>query len=147
MALDNWRGRDPESFGFKADVAAKVLLFSRLEEVSDGACLEEGSVVVRRSGRTQKVLPVDQVPLVGIHNLENVLAEHPILPFVTEHGAVVVRYGHFEQVTEGHPQVAPAVIVPKIGHSKHAARLLSRPLARFVGDMAALGKGEIFFPA
>ncbi len=65
---------DPESFGFKADVAAKVLLFSRLEEVSDGACLEEGRVVVRRSGRTQKVLPVDQVPLVGIHNLENVLA-------------------------------------------------------------------------
>jgi formylmethanofuran dehydrogenase subunit C len=31
--------------------------------------------------------------------------------------------------------------------SRAAARLLSRPLIRFVGDMAALGKGEIFFPA
>jgi formylmethanofuran dehydrogenase subunit C len=31
--------------------------------------------------------------------------------------------------------------------SRAAARLLSRPLARFAGDMAALGKGEIFFPA
>ena len=31
--------------------------------------------------------------------------------------------------------------------SRAAARLLGRPLARFAGDMAALGKGEIFFPA
>ncbi|MCI0735439.1 MAG: formylmethanofuran dehydrogenase subunit C [Beijerinckiaceae bacterium] len=31
--------------------------------------------------------------------------------------------------------------------SRAAARLLSRPLRRFAGDMAALGKGEIFFPA
>jgi formylmethanofuran dehydrogenase subunit C len=30
--------------------------------------------------------------------------------------------------------------------SRAAARLLSRPLVRFAGDMAALGKGEIFFP-
>lgn len=31
--------------------------------------------------------------------------------------------------------------------SRAASRLLTRPLARFAGDMAALGKGEIFFPA
>lgn len=31
--------------------------------------------------------------------------------------------------------------------SRAAARLLGRELARFAGDMAALGKGEIFFPA
>ena len=31
--------------------------------------------------------------------------------------------------------------------SRTAARLLSGPLIRFAGDMAALGKGEIFFPA
>ena len=31
--------------------------------------------------------------------------------------------------------------------SRAAARLLGRPLIRFAGDMAALGKGEIFFPA
>ncbi len=30
--------------------------------------------------------------------------------------------------------------------SRAAARLLSRPLQRFAGDMAALGKGEILFP-
>ncbi|MBO0733272.1 MAG: formylmethanofuran dehydrogenase subunit C [Methylocapsa sp.] len=30
--------------------------------------------------------------------------------------------------------------------SRAAARVLSQPLARFAGDMAALGKGEIFFP-
>jgi formylmethanofuran dehydrogenase subunit C len=31
--------------------------------------------------------------------------------------------------------------------SRAAARLFGRPLRRFAGDMAALGKGEIFFPA
>jgi formylmethanofuran dehydrogenase subunit C len=31
--------------------------------------------------------------------------------------------------------------------SHAAARLFGRPLMRFAGDMAALGKGEIFFPA
>ncbi|QBR70048.1 formylmethanofuran dehydrogenase subunit C [Beijerinckiaceae bacterium] len=31
--------------------------------------------------------------------------------------------------------------------SPGAARLFARPLYRFAGDMAALGKGEIFFPA
>ncbi len=31
--------------------------------------------------------------------------------------------------------------------SRAAARLFGRPLMRFAGDMAALGKGEIFFPA
>jgi formylmethanofuran dehydrogenase subunit C len=31
--------------------------------------------------------------------------------------------------------------------SRAAARLLGRPLMRFAGDMGALGKGEIFFPA
>ena len=31
--------------------------------------------------------------------------------------------------------------------SRAAARLIGRPLTRFAGDMAALGKGEIFFPA
>ncbi|HUB65621.1 MAG TPA: formylmethanofuran dehydrogenase subunit C [Methylocella sp.] len=31
--------------------------------------------------------------------------------------------------------------------SRAATRLLGRPLIRFAGDMAALGKGEIFFPA
>jgi formylmethanofuran dehydrogenase subunit C len=30
--------------------------------------------------------------------------------------------------------------------SRAAARLLGQPLTRFAGDMAALGKGEIFFP-
>jgi len=32
-------------------------------------------------------------------------------------------------------------------YSTHAAKLLGRPLWRFVGDMATLGRGEIFLPA
>jgi formylmethanofuran dehydrogenase subunit C len=33
------------------------------------------------------------------------------------------------------------------GYSARAAKLFSRPLRRFAGDMATLGKGEIFLPA
>jgi formylmethanofuran dehydrogenase subunit C len=33
------------------------------------------------------------------------------------------------------------------GHSARAAKLFERPLRRFAGDMAVLGKGEIFIRA
>jgi formylmethanofuran dehydrogenase subunit C len=33
------------------------------------------------------------------------------------------------------------------GHSARAGKLLRRPLRRFAGDMASLGKGEIFVRA
>src|SRR5262249_31201704 len=33
------------------------------------------------------------------------------------------------------------------GYSSRAAKLFDRPLRRFAGDMAALGKGEIFTPS
>jgi formylmethanofuran dehydrogenase subunit C len=44
----------------------------------------------------------------------------------------------------GFASVFSALLRPE---SRAAARLLSRPLIRFAGDMAALGKGEVFFPA
>jgi UDP-N-acetylmuramoylalanine--D-glutamate ligase len=36
--------------------------------------VEEGQVVIRREGKTHPVLPLESIPLVGVHNLENVLA-------------------------------------------------------------------------
>jgi hypothetical protein len=32
-------------------------------------------------------------------------------------------------------------------YNKQVASILDRPLRRFAGDMAALGKGEVFCPA
>jgi UDP-N-acetylmuramoylalanine--D-glutamate ligase len=65
---------DAETLEFAGGIAAGISFFSRLEKVEDGACVEGGRVVIRNAGRSREVLPVDQVPLVGVHNLENVLA-------------------------------------------------------------------------
>ena len=65
---------DPETIAFAPVVRARMEQFSRLERIPDGACVEADQVVIRREGRTHPVLPVDALPLVGVHNLENVLA-------------------------------------------------------------------------
>jgi UDP-N-acetylmuramoylalanine--D-glutamate ligase len=65
---------DPESHTFAPAVRARVSLFSRREAVADGAAVENGSVVVRRGGESHPVIRCEDLPLVGVHNLENVLA-------------------------------------------------------------------------
>jgi UDP-N-acetylmuramoylalanine--D-glutamate ligase len=65
---------DPETFAFAPGLAARLSLFSRQERVWDGADVEGGQVVTRRNGKSRPILPLDAVPLVGVHNLENVLA-------------------------------------------------------------------------
>ena len=65
---------DAESFAFAGKVAARVSLFSRKETVGEGACLEGESVALRRGASSRRVLPVAEIPLTGVHNLENVLA-------------------------------------------------------------------------
>lgn len=65
---------DAGTLEFAGGIAAGISHFSRLEEVEDGSCVEGGRVVIRNAGRSEEVIPVDQVPLVGVHNLENVLA-------------------------------------------------------------------------
>ena len=65
---------DSEAFAFAPSLKARLSLFSRQELVTDGACVAEGQVVTRKDGKTHPVLPLDSIPLVGVHNLENVLA-------------------------------------------------------------------------
>lgn len=40
----------------------------------EGAFVVAGDIVVRRHGSTRSVLPIDAIPLIGAHNVENVLA-------------------------------------------------------------------------
>jgi len=65
---------DPETWAFRSSVSARLSLFSRTEPVESGASLESGWVVTRESGRSRRVLTAERLPLVGVHNLENVLA-------------------------------------------------------------------------
>lgn len=52
----------------------RVLRFSRLEEQTEGAFLRGDRVIVRVEGREKRVCTVDQIPLPGEINQENVLA-------------------------------------------------------------------------
>jgi UDP-N-acetylmuramoylalanine--D-glutamate ligase len=52
----------------------QVVLFSREHEVAQGVYLDEGQIVARWGGEQFIVCPVSEIRLLGIHNVENVLA-------------------------------------------------------------------------
>jgi UDP-N-acetylmuramoylalanine--D-glutamate ligase len=52
----------------------QVFWFSRKQPVIQGACLRGDDIIFRRAGKDESVMRRDEVPLVGNHNLENVLA-------------------------------------------------------------------------
>ena len=54
--------------------AAWTRLFSRREEVTDGAFLRGDSIVLRRGGREETVMQISDIRLPGMHNVENYLA-------------------------------------------------------------------------
>ncbi len=59
---------------YAAKVRSQVLLFSRRQAVAAGAWVDEGDVVFSRGSYTQTVMGVEEIPLKGAHNVENVLA-------------------------------------------------------------------------
>jgi UDP-N-acetylmuramoylalanine--D-glutamate ligase len=52
----------------------QVFWFSRKQRVGQGAFAKDAEIFFRRDGEEQSVLRVADIPLVGAHNLENVLA-------------------------------------------------------------------------
>jgi UDP-N-acetylmuramoylalanine--D-glutamate ligase len=60
-------------WGLAAETAAAVHGFSRKRRLARGAFVEDDWVVVR-GDRTERIVPVSRLPLLGAHNLENVLA-------------------------------------------------------------------------
>lgn len=54
--------------------SAKVLFFSRKEEVRDGAFVRDGKIVFRLDGAETEVIDTDDIRIPGGHNLENALA-------------------------------------------------------------------------
>lgn len=65
---------DREVMARAGAVRARRRLFTRLDAVEDGAQVEGGWIVLRRGGRSTRVLKVAELPLFGRHNEENVLA-------------------------------------------------------------------------
>ncbi|MGB5931576.1 MAG: UDP-N-acetylmuramoyl-L-alanine--D-glutamate ligase [Anaerolineae bacterium] len=64
---------DPATHALLPECQGRTLLFSRLEEVEEGAFIREGRIIVRWAGE-KKVCERGDIRLLGDHNLENVLA-------------------------------------------------------------------------
>lgn len=64
---------DPEVASFEQATPARVCRFG-LTLGADGVTVLEETVVLRREDRYEKVMPVQDIPLLGRHNVENVLA-------------------------------------------------------------------------
>jgi UDP-N-acetylmuramoylalanine--D-glutamate ligase len=64
---------DPGLNGLSSQVKAKVLQFSRLKEVAEGAFVRDDTVVIRMGGNEKKVCRTDEIRIPGPHNLENAL--------------------------------------------------------------------------
>ncbi len=56
------------------ETAAKVYAFSRKRRPARGAAIEDGWIVLREAGKTDKVIRTSRIPLPGTHNQENVMA-------------------------------------------------------------------------
>ncbi|MCR5611964.1 MAG: UDP-N-acetylmuramoyl-L-alanine--D-glutamate ligase [Clostridiales bacterium] len=56
-----------------AKTKAKVLTFSRLHEVADGAFVRDGVIIYRRGFIEVPVIPASELGIIGNHNLENAL--------------------------------------------------------------------------
>jgi UDP-N-acetylmuramoylalanine--D-glutamate ligase len=57
-----------------APTKPQVYWFSRKQRVAQGAFAKEKEILFRREGKEEKVLKLEDIPLVGAHNVENVLA-------------------------------------------------------------------------
>jgi len=64
---------DPGLKGLKDQVKSRVLQFSRLREVPEGAFVRDGTVILRMNGSEKKVCQADEIYIPGPHNLENAL--------------------------------------------------------------------------
>ncbi len=65
---------DPSAAACAGLGGGRAAFFSRRREVAEGAFLRDHRVVVRWEGREEAAGPVDEIPLPGAHNVENVLA-------------------------------------------------------------------------
>ena len=65
---------DPVLFKMADKMKARVAFFSRIHEVENGACVENGKIIWRWDGVVKPICDADQILIPGPHNLENALA-------------------------------------------------------------------------
>jgi UDP-N-acetylmuramoylalanine--D-glutamate ligase len=65
---------DPAALALAGGVAARRVPFSRRRTLPHGVFVEGGWILARLNGHAEPICPVGEIPLRGLHNLENVLA-------------------------------------------------------------------------
>jgi UDP-N-acetylmuramoylalanine--D-glutamate ligase len=65
---------DPAVMSLRPQLKTDCRLFSRRQDVSDGASFRDGRILLRKKGEDVPVCRWNELPLKGFHNLENVLA-------------------------------------------------------------------------
>jgi UDP-N-acetylmuramoylalanine--D-glutamate ligase len=65
---------DPTCVEMAKSAASQVFWFSRKKEVTQGAWVREGQIMFRDSSGQREIMLAAEIPLKGLHNLENVLA-------------------------------------------------------------------------
>lgn len=65
---------DPWTARVAAEARCRTLRFGASETMSDGAWLEGGRMVTSLDGVTQEVIPVDEISIKGMHNVQNAMA-------------------------------------------------------------------------
>lgn len=72
VAVLNWD--NPWTRSMRERAPGRVVLFSRSQELVEGAFCAGGQLVWRHGGRREEIMPRSEILLPGEHNLENVLA-------------------------------------------------------------------------
>jgi UDP-N-acetylmuramoylalanine--D-glutamate ligase len=111
---------DPSVAGMAARGRAAVRLFARKTAVADGTAVENGWIVDRRGPRTERLVPLDAVHLLGPHLVDDVMAAATV-------GAIV-----------GAAPAAMTAAVDSFDGLEHAMELVGEVSGvRFVNDSKA----------
>ncbi len=67
--------RDNEiTYAFAAEAPGHVTLFSRQNPMDEGVVIENNTICVKKDGGSRSVLPIGDILLPGVHNIENYMA-------------------------------------------------------------------------
>lgn len=67
--------RDNEiTYAFAAEAPGHVTLFSRQNSMDEGVVIENDTICVKKNGDSRPVLPIRDILLPGVHNIENYMA-------------------------------------------------------------------------
>lgn len=65
---------DPETMKVKDQIKTNVILFSRTTKLDEGVYVDGTDVIVKENGKETNILSLNDIKLLGTHNVENVLA-------------------------------------------------------------------------